>query len=59
MLFRSVRTNEEIIHYIQNIEHNFDRECVRKFREKFMAACDGHATERILQLVFCNRSDNP
>ena len=54
-----VRTNEEIIHYIQNIEHNFDRECVRKFREKFMAACDGHATERILQLVFCNRSDNP
>ena len=54
-----VRTNEEIIHYIQNIEHNFDRECVRKFRERFMAACDGHATERILQLVFCNRSDHP
>ncbi len=47
-----VRTNEEIIAYIQDLEHQFDRARVRKFREQFMSACDGHATERILRLVF-------
>ncbi len=47
-----VRTNEEIADYIQNVEQKFDRARVRAFREQFMSACDGHATERILQLVF-------
>lgn len=47
-----VRTNEQIIDYIQNVGHTFDRARVRAFREQFMSACDGHATERILQLVF-------
>ena len=26
-------------------------EKVRAFREKFMSSCDGHATERILELM--------
>ncbi len=46
-----VRSNEEIIDYILHIEERFDRARVQRFREKFMASCDGHATERILKLV--------
>lgn len=47
-----VQTNDEIIAYIEHVAERFDRERVRKFRERFMASCDGHATERILELVF-------
>lgn len=43
---------EEIVAYISDIENQFDKEKVTAFREKFMSACDGHATERIMQLVF-------
>lgn len=46
------RTNEEMIEYIQHIEESFDRKRVIDFRQKFMSACDGHATQRILELVF-------
>ena len=49
-----VRTNEEAIDWIRHLEGRFDRERVRKFRERFMNACDGHATERILSLVLQN-----
>ena len=47
-----VRTNEEIIDFIRHIEARFDRDRVRQFRKRFMSACDGHATQRILELVF-------
>ena len=43
---------KQIIDYIQKIDANFDREVVKSFRNKFMGACDGHATDRILELVF-------
>lgn len=46
-----VRTTEEIIDYIQHLGTRFDRQKVAAFREKFMSACDGHATERILELL--------
>lgn len=46
-----VYTTEEIIKYIQNIETEFDRDEIIRFREKFMCACDGHATERILETI--------
>ena len=42
-----VRETEEIIDYIQHMDEYFDREAMRAFKEKFMSACDGHATERI------------
>lgn len=45
-------TNEEIIEYIQNIDAQFNKSKVIDFKNKFMSACDGHATERILNLVF-------
>ena len=45
------QTNEEMIAWIRNLEHNFDPQRVISFREKFMSSCDGHATERILELA--------
>ena len=46
------QTNAEMIDYIAHIDERFDRERVRAFREKFMSACDGHATERIMKRFF-------
>lgn len=46
-----VTTNEEMIEYIKNIDSQFDKQKVVDFKKKFMSACDGHATERILQTV--------
>lgn len=43
---------EEMIDYIKNIEDKFDKKQVVDFKNKFMSACDGHATERIMKLVF-------
>lgn len=43
------KENEEMIRYIRQIGAVFDKERVTKFRKKFMSACDGHATERILE----------
>lgn len=45
------KTNEEMIDYICNLEERFDKKKVQDFRQKFMSACDGHATERLLQLL--------
>lgn len=47
-----VRTNEQIIDFIRNVDERFDAGRVRRFRERFMDACDGHATERIMEMVF-------
>lgn len=42
----------EIIDYIRHMDERFDRQRVVSFRERFMSACDGRATERIMRLVF-------
>lgn len=47
-----LKTNEEMIEYIKNIEDSFDRKQIADFKEKFMSACDGHATDRIMEMVF-------
>ncbi|MBQ9934240.1 MAG: CDP-glycerol glycerophosphotransferase family protein [Lachnospiraceae bacterium] len=44
--------NESMVKYISDVENNFDRQQVIAFKEKFMSACDGHSTERIMKLVF-------
>ena len=44
-----VRTTKEVISWIR--EEKFDMEQVRAFRERFMSACDGHATERLLKAI--------
>jgi CDP-ribitol ribitolphosphotransferase len=46
------RSTEEIIDYIRSIGERFDPLEVAAFRERFMGSCDGHATERIEELVF-------
>lgn len=43
---------KEIVDYISDIENNFNKDEVIKFRKKFMSACDGNATERILEETF-------
>ena len=41
-----------MIDYILHLEERFDRARVHEFRRKFMSACDGHATERIMEDAF-------
>ena len=45
------RTTQELIGHLKNPREDSLR-AVRAFREKFMSACDGHATDRILETVF-------
>ncbi len=49
-----VRTNEELIEKIRELETCFDPQRIREFRQRFMASCDGKATERIMRMVFCS-----
>ena len=44
-----LNTTQELISWVQSLSDGFDPTTVRAFREKFMSACDGHATERIVQ----------
>lgn len=43
-------TNEELIDKIKHIE-SYDMDCLERFREKYMASCDGKATDRILKYI--------
>ncbi len=46
------KTTDEIKDYILNIDDNYDKNTVINFRNKFMSACDGNATQRIINDVF-------
>jgi CDP-ribitol ribitolphosphotransferase len=48
-------TTQEIIDYVRSLDEGFDPSEVRAFREKFMSACDGHATERIVNHMLEHR----
>lgn len=52
-----VSTNEELIDYLVHVDKRFDRKRVEAFRDKYMSACDGHATDRIIQSVFESPKD--
>lgn len=41
----------QVMDYIKHIDTRFDKEQVRSFKEKYMSACDGHSTERIIKLT--------
>lgn len=41
----------EMIDYIGALWERFDRQRVKDFKNLFMSACDGHATERILDYI--------
>ena len=47
-----VKETEEIIDYIRHLDARFDQAQVHAFKEKFMSSCDGHATDRIMALVY-------
>ena len=44
-------TTEELADWVEHLDERFDPAEVAAFREKFMGACDGHATERIIATV--------
>ena len=44
-------TDDEIIDHIKNISERFDRQKIIDFKNKFMSACDGNATSRIIELA--------
>ena len=46
------KTMEELMDALANVDAQFDQEKMDAFRRKFMGACDGHATERIEELMF-------
>ena len=45
------QTEDELLDSIKNIDTQFDKQRVIDFKEKFMGSCDGHATERIIELM--------
>ena len=47
-----VKDNDALLDAIQNIQAWFDPEKVRRFKEKFMHACDGNATKRVIDRIF-------
>ena len=47
-----LRTSEEVTDFVAHLDERFDPQRVRAFRRKFMSACDGHATDRIIENVF-------
>lgn len=47
-----VKSTEEVIDYILNIRDKFDKQRVIDFKNKFMSACDGNATQRIIKEIF-------
>ena len=43
-----LKTTEELGDWILSLDEGFDRTEIHAFRERFMGACDGHSTERII-----------
>lgn len=46
-----LRTTADLADYLANLDERFDPAEVATFRQKFMSACDGHATARICQYL--------
>lgn len=46
-----IKTPNKFIDKIISKEYNVDLEKLNKFKEKYMSACDGHATERVVELI--------
>lgn len=45
------KDDDSMVDYIAHIDERFDKSKVEAFREKYMSACDGHATERVMKFV--------
>ena len=44
-----VKDQDSLLDALVHAESRIDRQKLADFREKFMSACDGHATDRIIQ----------
>lgn len=44
--------SEDVVEYLTNVDERFDPFEVHAFRERFMSACDGCATDRILNRIY-------
>lgn len=44
-------TTEELIAWVASLQNGFDSTDIARFKQRFMSACDGHATERILARI--------
>lgn len=53
-----VKSTDEIVAYIKSVDTQFDKEQVCSFKKRFMSSCDGHATDRIVELVL-EKNKNP
>ncbi|WP_304425515.1 CDP-glycerol glycerophosphotransferase family protein [uncultured Adlercreutzia sp.] len=47
-------TTDEAIAAVKTFDERFDPAEVEAFRERFMSACDGHATDRIIEFAFAD-----
>lgn len=45
------KDNESLADWLANVEDRFDVVKVESFCDKFMSACDGHSTERIIEQI--------
>lgn len=45
------KTSEDMVEYLRHLDERFDKSQVTAFRDKYMSACDGHATERIMEFI--------
>lgn len=43
---------EDLAEWLCRLPQSFDEAALAEFRQKFMSSCDGHATERIMDMVF-------
>ena len=46
-----VEDSIEFIEKIRNKNYKLNHGKLEKFRDKFMSACDGHATDRVVKLI--------
>lgn len=46
-----LKTNEQIVDYVKNIETWFDKSVVTDFKDKNMCSCDGNSTKRIIEYL--------
>lgn len=53
-----VKTTDALITEILRTERQFDHSQIAAFREKFMGACDGHSTDRIVKFALEDKNVN-
>lgn len=46
------RDSESLVDWVAHVDERFDRQQIEAFRQKFMSACDGKATNRILASIW-------